>query len=318
MKSLVTGGAGFIGSNIVKALVEKGHEVTVLDDYSLGTDKNMSSVRGDIRIVKGDIRDSELVRQLTKGVDYIFHQAAASSTLLFLNDLRGALSTNIDGFLNVLMAAQESGVKRVIYASSATVYGNSAPPLKEHTKPAPGNFYAASKLSGEYLAIAFSKVYGLETVGLRYMGIYGIGEGNKGGAASVVTQFLLRMKRGEKPIIYEDGAQTRDFTYVKDVAQVNLLACECSERLLGEVFNVGTGKQTSFNELIRVINELLGTSITPEYIPVPYAGYQLHQMADITQISQRLGYKPRYNLEEGIREMLDSWEEHRPKHKGRH
>ena len=313
MKCLVTGGAGFVGSNIVLALVEKGYDVIVFDDYSLGSEKNLAGVKDKIRITRGDIRDLEIIRKLTNGVDCIFHQAAASSTIMFLSDLRNALSVNIDGFLNVLTAAMENGVKRVVYASSSTVYGNSPIPFTEDVKPMPGNFYASSKLCGEYLAGSFSKVHGLETVGLRYMGIYGPGELQKGLAASVVTQFLYRMKNNERPDIYENGEQTRDLVYVKDIVQANLRAGECPEKLLGEVFNVGTGTQTTFNRLVRVLNEALGTNIVPTYMPVPYAGYQLHQLADISLIKQRLGYQPGYDLETGIGETIDFYKSISPR-----
>jgi nucleoside-diphosphate-sugar epimerase len=305
---LVTGGAGFIGSHIVEALVEQGDEVVVLDDFSLGTDANLAAVEERIQKVRGDVRDRELVRSAMKGVNYVFHQAAASSSLMFKKDPSNAVNVNIGGLLNILTAALEARVKRVVFASTSTVYGNNSMPLREDLMPMPGNLYAASKLAGEFLATAFGKEYGLETVTLRYMSIYGPNELGKGTFANVLTQFLMTMRERKRPVIYGDGNQARDFTYVKDVVQANLLASKYPHKLLGEVFNVGAGEMTTFNRLVEILNKVLGTDIRPEYAPVPIVGYQYHQLADIARINQRLGYKPAYDLERGIRDLLASWE----------
>lgn len=307
MKALVTGGAGFIGSHIVEALVERGDQVVVQDNFSLGTHHNLAKVAEEIEEINGDIRDMEVVRRAMKGVDCVFHQAAASSSFMFKKDLRGALDTNIQGTLNILTAGLEAGVKRVIYASSSTIYGNNPIPLREDLRPMPGNFYAASKMAVECLASAFSKEHRLESVGFRYMSIYGPHELGKGPFANVLTQFLLGMKAGKRPVIYGDGEQARDFTYVKDVVQANLRASDCPEVLLGEVFNVGQGKMTTFKEIVRILNNILGSNIDPEYAPLPIVGYQHHQLADITAIGQKLGYQPAYDLEAGIRDLLASW-----------
>lgn len=303
MKCLVCGGAGFIGSNLVEALVEAGNQTIVLDNYSLGSKQNLAKVMGDIEVIEGDVRDAELIKKITKGVDCIFNQAAASSSPMFEVDLRGAMATNIDGLINILNTAKANNVRRVVYASSSTVYGNARLPLKEDMKCSPPNLYAASKLAGEYIAKVFSQEYGIETVGLRYMSIYGPHERFKGVYANVVTQFLLSMKIGKPPIIYGDGTQTRDFTYVKDAVQANILAMT-KENLKSEVFNVGTGKMISFNQLIQILNSILRTEIKPVYTQLPIKGYMMQQLADISKIVGYLGFSPQYSLEIGIREIL--------------
>ena len=226
MKILVTGGAGFVGSNLVEALVEKKHEVVVLDNFSLGRKENLKTVLGEVELVDGDLRDFDLIKKTTKNVDVIFNEAAASSSPMFKERLRDAVAVNVDGFVNILNAAKENGVKKVIYASTSSIYGNSPPPLKEDMKVVPVNFYASTKLLNEHLAILFSKEYGLETIGLRYMSVYGPKEQSKGIYANLVSQFLWSMQKGESPVIYGDDTQTRDLTYVKDVVKANILAME--------------------------------------------------------------------------------------------
>jgi len=304
MKVLVTGGAGFIGSNLTEELVNKGHEVVVLDGFVLGRKENLSGVLDKIELVHGDIRDFELLKKITKDVDVIFNQAAASSSPMFKEKLRESVAANVDGFVNILNAAKENGVKRVIYASTSSIYGNNPPPLKEDMKVVPVNFYASTKLMNEHLAVLFSREYGLETVGLRYMSIYGPREGGKGIYANLVTQFLLSIQKGESPVIYGDGEQTRDLTYVKDVVQANVLAMESKKKLLGEIYNVGTGKCASLNSLVDIINKVLGKSVKAKYVEMPVKNYIATQLADISKISKDLGYKPKYGLEDGIRDIL--------------
>ncbi|MFH0949080.1 MAG: SDR family NAD(P)-dependent oxidoreductase, partial [Candidatus Aenigmatarchaeota archaeon] len=231
MKILVTGGAGFIGSNLVRALVRADYDVIALDNFSLGTEKNLHNIKNNLRTVKGNILDSDLLLDLTKNVDIIFNQAAASSSPMFKKNLKEALSVNIDGFVNILNAAKENNVRRVIYASTSSVYGNANPPLREDMKIEPVNFYASSKLMNEHLAALYSIEYGLETVGFRYMSVYGPNEESKGIFANLVTQFLWAMQKNEQPVIYGDGSQSRDFTYVKDVVEANILAMESKKKL---------------------------------------------------------------------------------------
>lgn len=308
MRALVTGGAGFIGSNLAEALVSEGHDVIVLDNFFLGREENLEKIRGKIQLVRGDIRDSDLLLKLTKNVDVIFNQAAASSSPMFRENLREALTVNIDGFVHILNAAKINNVARVIYASTSSIYGNNPPPLTEDMSLVPVNFYASSKLMNEHLAVLYSIEYGLETIGLRYMSVYGPHEEGKTKFANLVTQFLWSMQKGDQPVVYGDGSQTRDFTYVRDVCQANLLAAKSKKKHLGDVFNVGTGKAVSLNDLISILNRLLGKGIKPKYISVPVKNYINVQQADITKIGKALGYKPQYTLEKGVAEMLEKEE----------
>ena len=287
MKILITGGAGFIGSNLAEALVREGHEVIILDNYMHGHDSNISSIRKDIRLVKGSILDFALIKKISIGCDVIFNQAAAPSSPMFMKDLRTCTLINVDGFINVLNAAKENNVKRVVYASTSSIYGNNRPPLREDMKVGPVNFYSTTKLLNEHYAMLFSAEYGIETVGLRYFSIYGPNEIHKGPGgiyANLVSQFIWAIKNNKNPVIYGDGTQKRDFTYVKDVAQANMLAMESKKKLFGEIFNVATGKTVSFNDLVSIINKVLRTDVTPKYISMPVKNYIKNQAADMTKI----------------------------------
>lgn len=302
IKILVTGGAGFIGSHLVEALVEEGHDVIVLDDFSLGKEENLSSVKNYIQIVKGDVRDEILVKKLAKDINVIYNEAAASSSPMFFSNLKDAFSINVNGFINILNAAKENNAK-VIYASTSVVYGNSKLPFREDMEVNPPNFYSASKLSQEHIAKIFSQEYGIDTIGLRYMSVYGPHEKSKGIYANLVSQFLWAMKKGEQPVIYGDGTQTRDFIYVKDVVQANILAMKRGDS--SEIFNVGTGKSISLNELVRILNRILNTNIEPKYVECKVKNYMMSQQADLTKIRKMLGFNPKYDLEAGIMELLN-------------
>jgi UDP-glucose 4-epimerase len=301
MKSLVTGGAGFIGSNIAEELVSLGHEVIIVDDFSLGKKENLSNIEGRIEIVKGDVRDSELIKTVTKGVDFVFHQAAASSSPMFVENLKNAVSVNVDGFINILNASRDNNVKKVIHASTSSIYANNSVPLREDMKITPPNFYSVSKLTAEHLGSLFSNEYGLDVIGLRYMSIYGPHEESKGRFANLVSQFLWSMMKNEQPIVYGDGTQTRDFTFVGDVVKANMLVMQSKMR--NDILNVGTGKATSLNELVELLNRLLGKDIKPKYVAVPVKNYIRNQLADITKI-EKVGYSSKYSLEDGIKLLL--------------
>ncbi len=301
MKTLVTGGAGFIGSNLVEGLVEKGHDVLVLDNFFLGRKDNLKKVLDKVEVVSGDLRDFDLLKKVTKDVDVIFNQAAASSSPMFKEKLREAVAVNVDGFVNILNAAKENCVKKVIYASTSSVYGNSPPPLREGMKIVPVNFYASTKLLNEHLAILFSKEYGLETIGFRYMSVYGPHEQSKGIYANLVSQFLWSIQKDENPVIYGDGKQTRDFVFVKDVVQANILAMESKKKILGGVYNVGSGKDVNLNDLVNIINKILNKNVKPTYVDMPVKNYIATQLGDLTKIKKEFGYKPKYDLESGIR-----------------
>src|SRR3989338_365889 len=302
MNVLVTGGAGFIGSNLAERLVKDGHSVRVLDDFSLGKPDNLNSVK--VEVVKGDIRDYETVKKAARGIDVIFNQAAASASPMFRDDLRNAVAANVDGFVNLLNACRVNDVKKLVYASTSSVYGNSKPPLREDMKLEPVNFYASTKLLNEHLALLFSAQYGLETVGFRYMSIYGPHEKSKGIYANLVSQFLWAMQKGEQPVIYGDGTQKREFTYVADVVDANMLAMNLKKKLGGDVFNVGTGKSVSLNDVVVLLNRLLGTSIKPKYVKNTVKNYIFTQLSDISKIRKTPGYEPKYTLEKGLKDIL--------------
>ncbi|MBI2172874.1 MAG: SDR family NAD(P)-dependent oxidoreductase [Candidatus Aenigmarchaeota archaeon] len=303
MKVLVTGGAGFIGSSLSRALVEKGHEVVVIDNFFLGSDKNIADIKSRIKLVKADITDAEAVAGASVGCDIIFSQAGASSSPMFRKELRRSVAVNVDGFINIMNAAVKNGVKRVVYASTSSIYGNMKPPLTEDVKCVPVNMYASTKLMNEHTALLIGAENGIETIGLRYMSVYGPGEESKGIFANLVSQFLWAMKKGESPVIYGDGTQTRDFTYVKDVVKANMLAMESGKRL-NDVFNVGTGTEVSLNGLVEILNHVLGKKIKAAYVRNDVKNYISTQRADISKVRKELGYEPEFTLEAGIRDML--------------
>ncbi|MBI1970505.1 NAD-dependent epimerase/dehydratase family protein [Candidatus Woesearchaeota archaeon] len=317
-KIVVTGAAGFIGSNLTIELCKRGYSVVALDNFSLGTQENLSfsslspvlhqAHHGSIHpisIIEGNITDEKKILEITKDAYAIVNIAAASASPMFsLDNIRDAVKTNVDGFLTILKAAVYNNVAKVIYASTSSIYGNNAPPLTEDMLVVPTNMYAATKLMNEYCAALFSKEHGIETIGLRFLSIYGPNEESKGSYANLATQFLQAMMRNEQPVIYGDGTQTRDFTYVKDVVQAIILALESSKKLYGEVFNVGSGASHSLNEMVRVINQLLGKQIVPKYIENPIKDYIQSQDSDITKAKTVLGFTPQYSLQKGLQDMI--------------
>jgi nucleoside-diphosphate-sugar epimerase len=305
MNIVVTGGAGFIGSNIVTELVNIGHNVTVIDDFSLGRMDNLKDIKDKIRLVPGSILETTLVNEVTAKVDYIIHLAAASASPMFsLDNLSDAVRINIEGFLNILKAAVKNNVKRVIYASSSSIYGNNKNRLDEQSKELPSNIYAATKLSNEYFANVFGLEYGLETVGFRFLSVYGPNEEGKGKFANLASQFTWAALKNQPVVIYGDGNQRRDFTYVKDVVQAITLAIDCKKSLIGQVFNVASGSSYSLNELTKIIGGVLNNEIKPKYITNPVKNYIACQDADITKIKEVLGYLPKFDLIQGLSDML--------------
>jgi len=301
---LITGGAGFVGSNIAREAIKKGWEVRILDNFFLGSLENLNGIVDEVELIKGDIRNERLVNRATQDVDYIFHQAAVSSSQMFVPNPSSGISVNVQGFVNLLHYAHKNNVRRVIHASTSTIYGSLPVPHREdmYIKRCP-NFYATTKLASEYLAKTFTLNHNLETVGLRYFSIYGSGEKPKGEYANLITQFLWWMKKGEKPIIYGDGLQTRDFTYVKNVVKANFLAMK-RKNVSGEVFNVGTGKSTSVNVATTLLNKYLGTDIKPKYMRNPIKGYVYHTQADMTKSKRLLGFKAETSLERGLKMLV--------------
>ncbi|MEM1981841.1 MAG: NAD-dependent epimerase/dehydratase family protein, partial [Candidatus Hadarchaeales archaeon] len=272
--------------------------------FFLGRRENLAPFLREVELVEGSVMDAKLLHKLTKNVDVIFHQAAASSSPMFLKRLEEPVSVNVIGFIRLLEAARENGVKRVVHASTSSIYGNNPVPWREDMKVEPPNFYAASKLACEHLGRLYSQEYGLETVALRYMSVYGPRERSKGEYANLVSQFLWWMREGKRPVVWGDGTQTRDLVYVKDVVKANLLAAK-AKKISGEVINVGTGKETSLNELVEILNEMLGTNLKPKYVKIPVKNYIFRQRADLRKAEKLLGYRPSYSLREGIREILE-------------
>ncbi len=309
-KALVTGGAGFIGSNIVEGLVDRGVDVVVLDDLYLGSRDNLEEVMDDIEFINGSVTDRETVEDAVEGCDTVFHQAARSSAPMHKEAPVEGAEVNIGGFINTVEAAREAGVEKVVYASTSSMYGSVEPPHSEDAGEEPTNRYTATKMSRELYANVYSKISNLQFTGLRYFSVYGPHERSKGKFANVVTQFLWKMKKGESPVIFGDGTQTRDFTYVADVVDANILAAERSEDIDGEYFNIGTGTETSFNEVVEALNEALGKNIEPEYVDNPIDNYVERTKADISEAREKLGYSPEYAFKEGLSRTVEYYNNH--------
>lgn len=304
-KVVVTGGAGFIGSHLAEELVRRGYYVIILDDFSTGKMANIELLlkKDNVEFVQGSVTDLPLVGKLFQGVYHVFHQAPMPSMLLSLDNPQASYQvdiTGIAGTLNVLLAARDSGIKKVVYASSSAVYGdNPIQPLKEDMLPNPQSPYAVTKLTGEYYCHVFHQVYALPTVCLRYFNVYGPRQDPESPYASVIPRFISWVYQGRPPIILGDGEQTRDFTFVKDTVEANILAAESDA--IG-IFNIGGGGSISINGLARLIIELIGNNIEPVY-EKPRRGDIRHSLADISK-ANALDYEPKYNLEAGLGETI--------------
>lgn len=299
MKILVTGGAGFIGSNLATKLSEN-NDIIVLDNLFLGVRENL---KHNIKFVKGSILNYDLVDDLCKGVDYIFHNAAFSSSPMFKNNPQIGVKVNTLGFMNVMNAALKHGVKKVIYASTSSLYNGNKLPYSETQQITTKTFYESSFRCREMLAQTYYFEYGLSSIGLRYFSVYGPKERHKGQYANNISQFLWSMIEGKSPVIYGDGTQKRDFTFVDDVVQANILAMHSN--IESGIFNVGNGIGTSFNEIVNLLNNWLGTEITPQYVPNPIKNYVHETVADLSNARQHLGYKPRWSVANGIKYLID-------------
>lgn len=300
---LVTGGAGFIGSHLVEALVERGERVRVLDDFSTGRRENLANVVGHIELLEGDVADPETTERAVAGCNYVIHLAAIASVQASLEDPRHTHRVNVDGTLNVLDAARRAGVRRVVFASSAAVYGDhTALPLGEKLPPRPLSPYAAHKAMGEMYCRAFHASYGLPTAVLRCFNVYGPRQDPANPYSGVISIFAARMARGDRPTIYGDGKQTRDFVYVKDVARAMLLACE-QEAAIGGLFNVAGGEQTSILQLAAALNQVLGTSLAPTFAPAQTGEVRFSQ-ADARRARQVLGWETQVSLREGLSRLV--------------
>ncbi|HBB67170.1 MAG: ADP-glyceromanno-heptose 6-epimerase [Elusimicrobia bacterium GWA2_56_46] len=298
MRYLVTGGAGFIGSNLAFALCgERKAKVTVLDNFSSGNFKNLIGFEGEI--ISDDIQSDAWFRKAGP-VDAVFHEAAVTDTTI--HDQKKMMDVNVEGFRNVLRFALENGVKRVVYASSAGVYGNGECPMKEGQPPVPENVYGFSKAMMDNAAREFAAAHtDMTLVGLRYFNVYGPREYYKGSAASMIYQLYLQMKAGKRPRIFKFGEQMRDFVYVKDIVRANLSALDAEKSC---VVNAATGTPENFNRVIDCLNKAMGTDLSPEYFDNPYGFFQLKTQADLRHAKAYLNYRPEWNLENGIADYI--------------
>jgi len=301
---VVTGGAGFIGSHIVEQLVRRGEAVRVLDNFSTGQRENLASFLERIDLVEGDLRDLPTVRRAVDGAEYVLHQGALPSVPRSVADPLTSNASNVAGTLHVLVAARDAQVRRVVCASSSSIYGDSPTLPKQEDMPArPKSPYAVSKLAGEGYCRAFTEVYGLETVCLRYFNVFGPRQDPASQYAAVIPRFITAMLRGEVPTIYGDGYQSRDFTYVSNVVDANLLAAAAPD-VAGRVFNVACGQRHTLLDLVAILNDVLGTQIVPVHTD-PRPGDVRHSLADITAAREALVYRAEVDFRDGLRRTAD-------------
>jgi UDP-glucose 4-epimerase len=298
---LITGGAGFIGSNLAEEL-SKENEVIILDDLSTGRMGNITALikKENANFISGSITDINLLQKCFAQVDYVFHQAAIPSVPGSIKDPKSSNETNITGTLNVLIASRDAGVKKVVFASSSSVYGDSPILPKSENMPLnPLSPYAITKITGEFYCKIFNELYGLQTVALRYFNVFGPRQDPNSQYAAVIPKFINAMLNDKEPVIYGDGEQSRDFTYVKHVVGANILACESN---MTGVFNMACGRRITLNELVNIINEILGKNIQPVYA-VPRPGDIIHSMADISK-AKKFGFDPKSNFNEELKETI--------------
>ena len=303
---LVTGAAGFIGSALVHALLERGEQVRGLDNFETGRRENLQDVFARIDFREADLLDPDAVRSACQGVDYVLHQAAIPSVPKSIADPARSNRVNIEGTLNVLIAARDARVKRVVYAASSSAYGDTPTlPKHEDMTPIPLSPYAVAKLTGEMYTRVFYGVYGLQTVSLRYFNIFGPRQDPTSQYSAVLAKFITRMLRGERPTIYGDGEQSRDFNYIDNAVQANLLAATAPEAdVAGQTFNIATGHRFDLNETVELLRPLTGYSGDVEYAP-ERPGDIKHSLADISRAQQKLKYRPLVDFEEGLRRTVE-------------
>ncbi len=303
---LITGIAGFIGSSLARAVLAQGDEVRGIDNLSTGKKENIAEILGRIDFCEADLLDLRVVESVCAGVDYVLHQAAIPSVPRSVLDPLGSNRANVDATVNLLVAARNAKVKRVVYAASSSAYGDTRTlPKHEDTPPNPISPYAVAKLAGEYYMTSFYRCYGLETVCLRYFNIFGPRQDPTSPYSGVLAKFITQMLNGEQPTIFGDGTQSRDFTYVDNAVEANLLACKAlASEVAGSVFNVAIGRRADLNEAFRLLKKLTGYSGDVKYGP-ERAGDVKHSLADISRAEKHLGYRPRVNFEEGLRRTIE-------------
>jgi UDP-glucose 4-epimerase len=301
---LVTGGSGFIGSNLVRALLERGDAVRVLDNFSTGNRANLAGL--DVEVVEGELRSYERVHNAVRGTEIVFHLGALGSVPRSVQDPLTSGAVNVEGTLNVLLAARDEGIRRVVFASSSSIYGNQAElPLRESMAPDPISPYGVAKLAAERYCVSFSRVYhSFETVVLRYFNVFGPRQDPTSQYAAVVPLFITAIGNGEPVTIFDDGEQSRDFTYVDNVVDANLLAAD-ADGVSGRIFNISAGVPATVNELAETIGRLLGKQVERGYLP-PRPGDLRDSWADVGEARSVLGFEPRVSLEDGLRRTIES------------
>jgi nucleoside-diphosphate-sugar epimerase len=302
---LITGGAGFIGSNLAEHLVRQGRSVRILDNFFTGKRENLRSFEKKAEIIEGDLRNVEHVRRAVAGVRYILHIGALPSVPRSVEDPQTAHDININGTLNVLIAARDAKCQRVVFSSSSSVYGDTPVlPKREDMLPSPLSPYAVHKITGEYYCRIFWQLYGLETVSLRYFNVFGPRQDPQSEYAAVIPRFITAILKGEPPTVYGDGQQSRDFSHIENVIEANLAACEAPKEALGESFNIACGARITLLELIATINRIIGRNVKLQFAP-PRPGDILHSQADITKAAKLLAWKPRVDFRTGIEKAID-------------
>ena len=301
---LITGIGGFIGSSLARALLAKNEQVRGLDNFSTGKRQNLQEILPRIDFCEADILDLDAMHKACAGVDYVLHQAAIPSVPKSVLDPVGSNRANVDGTVNVLVAARDAKVKRVVYAASSSAYGDT-PTLPKHEAmtPDPISPYAVAKLASEHYMISFFRCYGLETVSLRYFNIFGPHQDPSSQYSGVLAKFISQMLRGEQPTIFGDGEQSRDFTYIDNAVEANLLSCHAAPQAAGKVFNVATGRRVTLNETFQLLRGMTSYEGQPIY-GAERGGDIKHSLADISQAEKYLGYKPKVDFEEGLRRTV--------------
>ena len=301
---LITGGAGFIGSNIVESLLNQGRSVRVFDNFSTGKRGNLQGIDKKAEIVEGDLRDASAVERAVAGVRYVLHLAAIPSVPRSVADPQLTNDANITGTVNLLVAARDARCQRVVFSSSSSVYGDTPTlPKREDMIPSPLSPYAVHKITGEYYCRIFWQLYGLETVSLRYFNVFGPRQDPQSQYAAVIPRFITAILAGRQPTIFGDGKQTRDFSHVDNVAAANLTACEAPKEALGESFNIACGGRITLLDLVDTINKIAGRNVTPKFDP-PRPGDVLHSQADIGKAANLLGWTPHVSFHEGIEKAV--------------
>lgn len=311
LKVLVTGGAGFIGSNLADELIRQGARVSIIDDLSTGFRENLDEINGDFEFIEGDINDSLKVKKAIDGIDVIFHEAALPSVPRSVDNPVETHHVCVNGTFNLLNHAREAGVRRFVYAASSSAYGDQPTlPKVESMRPDPLSPYAAAKLTGEYYCRAFNKVYGLETISLRYFNVFGPRQNPSSMYSGVISRFIDSLMTGTTPLIYGDGEQSRDFTYVANVVNANIMAATTMDGI-GETINVANGDRISLNSLLEVLKKITGKdNVSADYLG-GRKGDVKHSQADNTLAVAAIGYKELIGLEEGLRETIDWWKNSR-------